>query len=85
MRIRNKASMAKVMRGRSEQEVGARIMSALVRKLRFTPSVMKIHWKVLSCEVTGSDLWLRRIIRAAAWMMDPEGQKRRQGELSKER
>lgn len=56
LRVRSKASVAEVMRGRSEQEVGARVMSALVRKLGFTPSVMKIHWKVLNWEVTGSDL-----------------------------
>ena len=32
LRVRSKASVAEVMRGRSEQEVGARVMSALVRK-----------------------------------------------------
>lgn len=56
LRIRNKASVAKVMRGRSEQVAGARVLLALVRKLGFTPSVMKIYWKILNGEVTGFDL-----------------------------
>ena len=55
LRIRNKAGVAEVMRGRSEQEVGARVRLAC-RKLGFTPGVAKIHGKVLSHEVTGSDL-----------------------------
>ena len=35
---------------------GARVLLDLVRKLGFTPSVMKIHWKILNGEVTGFDL-----------------------------
>lgn len=31
------------------------------------------HWKVLTQGVTGSDLWLKKIIRVAAWMMNHSG------------
>lgn len=48
LRIRVKASVTEVLRRRSEQEVGARVMEALLGKLSFTPSVMKVPWKVLS-------------------------------------
>lgn len=56
LRIRNKASVAEVIRGRSEQVAGARVLLDLVRKLGFTPSVMKIPWKILNGEVNGFDL-----------------------------
>lgn len=37
LRIRNKASVAEVIRGRSEQVAGVRVLFDLVRKLSFTP------------------------------------------------
>lgn len=62
-RMRNKASVAEVLRGedgvikRSHQVT--RVIEALVRTLGCTPSVMK----VLSCGATGSDLWLRGVFK----------------------
>lgn len=56
LRIRNKASVAEVIRARSKQVAGVRVLLDLVRKLGFTPSVMKIHWNILNGEVNGFDL-----------------------------